>query len=100
MNSQRAPLPAQIGLLPGERPARIKSFLSFKTPDSKASAKSPNEFCVQRALIQRREERTERRYPLSRERISGSGVHRRRVRENVGAEEERLNPNWIQHRDF
>src|SRR5947208_16531025 len=100
MNSQRAPLPVRKRPLPGERPARIKSFFSFKTPDSKASAKSPNEFCVLRALIQRGEERTERRYLLPRERISGSGVRRRRVRENVSAEQERLNPNWIQHGDL
>jgi len=100
MNSQRAPLPVRKRPPPGERPARIKSFFSFKTPDLKASAKSPNEFCVLRALIQRREERTERRYPLPRERISGSGVRRRRVRENVSAEQGRLNPNWIQHGDF
>src|SRR5260370_35708711 len=73
MNSQQAPLPVRKRPLPGERPALIKLFFSFKTPDSKASAKSPNEFCVLRALIQRREERTERRYPLPRERISGSG---------------------------
>src|SRR5947208_12045914 len=97
MNSQRAPLPVRKRPLPGERPARIKSFFSFKTPDSKASAKSPNEFCVLRALIQRGEERTERRYLLPRERISGSGVRRRRVRENVSAEQERLNPRSEEH---
>src|SRR5438045_8423509 len=93
MNSQRASLPVRKRPLPGERPARIKSFFSFKTPDSKTSAKSPNEFCVLRALIQRREERTERRYPLPRERISGSGVRGRRVRENVNAEQEWVSRN-------
>src|SRR5205809_3256173 len=70
MNSQQAPLPVRKRPLQGERPARIKLFFAFKTPDSKASAKSPNEFCVLRALIQRRQERTKRRYPLPQERIS------------------------------
>lgn len=45
-------------------------------------------------------ERTERRYPLARERISGSGVRRRRVRENVRTKKERLNPSRSQCRDL
>src|SRR5258708_19323548 len=96
MNSQQAPLPGRKRPLPGERPARIKLFSSFKTPDSKASAKSPNEFCVLRALIQRREERTERRYPLPRERISGSGVRGRRMLEDACAKKRGLDPNRIE----
>src|SRR5437867_2396273 len=99
MNSQQAPLPVRKRPLPGERPARIKLFVSFKTPDSKASAKSPNEFCVLRALIQRREERTERRCPHEAGGINGSGVRRRRMREDMRAKKERLNPRGAQHRD-
>ena len=45
-------------------------------------------------------ERTERRYPLARERISGSGVHGRRVREDVRAKKERLDPGRSQRRDL
>src|SRR5205823_12204552 len=100
MNSQQAPLPVRKRALPGERPARIKLFFSFKTPDSKVSAKSPNEFCVLRALIQRREERTERRYPLPRERISGSGVRRGRMLKDARRKKWRFDPLWTESRNL
>ena len=45
-------------------------------------------------------ERTERRYPLARERISGSGVRGRRVREDVRAKKERLHPGRAECRDL
>ena len=45
-------------------------------------------------------ERTERRYPLARERISGSGVGRRCVRENVRAKKERLDPGRAEWRNL
>jgi len=100
MNSQRAPLPVRKRSLRGERPARRKSFFSFKTPDSKASAKSPNEFCVLRALIQRREERTERRYPLPRERISGSGGRWGRMLKDARRKKWRFDPLWTESRNL
>src|SRR5438046_5650503 len=92
MNWQPLPLPARKRLLQAESPARLKLFCSFKTPDSKASAKSPNEFCVRRALIQRRKERAKRRYPPQAERINGSGVRWRAVFENTCLEKWRLDP--------
>src|SRR5438046_2351290 len=100
MNSQRAPLPVRKRPLPGTRPPRIKLFFSFKIPDSKASAKSPNEFCVLRALIQRREERAERRYPLPRERISGSGSRWGRVLEDARCKKRRFDPLWTESRNL
>ena len=45
-------------------------------------------------------ERTRRRYPLARERISGSGVGRRCVRENVRAKKERLDPGRAEWRNL
>lgn len=45
-------------------------------------------------------ERTERRYPLARERISGLGVRRRCVRENVRAKKERLDPGARERRNL
>ena len=44
-------------------------------------------------------ERTERRHPLARKRISGSGVRGRRVREDVRAKKERLHPGRSERRD-
>ena len=51
-----------------------------------------------RALIQRRERRTERLCPHEAGRINGSGVRGRRVREDVRVEAEWLNPARREHR--
>jgi len=51
-------------------------------------------------LIQRHKERTERRCPHEAGGINGSGVRRRRVRKDVRAKKERLNPRGAQRRDF
>jgi len=51
-------------------------------------------------LIQRREERTERRCPHDAGGINGSGVRRRRVREDVRTKKERLNPSGAQRQDL
>src|SRR5207247_10067667 len=100
MNWQPLPLPARKRLLQAEPPARLKLFCSSKTPDSKASAKSPSEFCVLHALIQRREERTERRCPHEAVEIKELGVRRRRMREGMRAKNERRNRRGAERRYF
>ena len=57
-------------------------------------------FCVRRTLIQRRDERAKRRCPRDAGRTNGSGVHWRRVREDVRAKKERPDPGRGQRRNL
>src|SRR6266699_2410334 len=98
-----APPPARRRLPTGKSPALPKYFFSSKTPDLETRASTPEQFkpcCVRRALIQRRKERTRRRYPPEAERINASGVRWRRVLENACAKKWRLNPALDQRRNF
>jgi len=56
--------------------------------------------CVRRTLIQRRDERAKRRCPRDAGRTNGSGVHWRRVREDVRAKKERPDPGRGQRRNL
>jgi len=99
MNWKRAALLARKRLPAGKSPALPKQFFSFKTPELKTRASTPEQFkpcCVRRALIQRRKERAKRRYPLQAERINASGVRWRRVLENACAKKRRCNPDRIE----
>src|SRR6266516_3659212 len=103
MNWQLAALLARKRSPAGKSPALPKYFFSFKTPELKTRASTPEQFkpgCVRRALIQRRKERAKRRYPPEAERINASGVRRRRVLENACAKKWRLNPARGQRRNF
>jgi len=51
-------------------------------------------------LIQRRKERTDRRYPHARGTINRSGVHGRRVLEDARAKKWRFDPDWIESRNL
>ena len=102
MSSQSAWIPASKQTI-GEKPrTKSKIFFASKTPDLRARRQSPEHSicCVRRALIQRRKERTERRYPLEAKRINGSGVCRRRVLKNTCAKKRRCNPDRIESRNL
>src|SRR5437867_9634364 len=103
MNWKRAALLARKRLPAGKSPALPKQFFSFKTPELKTRASTPEQFkpcCVRRALIQRRKERAKRRYPPQAERINASGVRGRRVLESACAKKRRLNPTRSQRRNL
>src|SRR5215475_13297848 len=63
MNSQSASIPVSKRTTEEKPRIRSKIFFSFITPDLKARRNRRNEFCVLRALIQRRYERTVPRCP-------------------------------------
>src|SRR5262245_332717 len=91
MNSQSARIPASKRTR-GEKPrTKSKIFFSFITPDLGLGEIAKSN-CVLRALIQQREERTERRCPHEAGRTNGSGACGRSVRKDVRVKEERLNP--------
>src|SRR5213078_390132 len=99
MNWQRAALLARKRSPAGKPPALPKYFFSFKTPDLRTRASTPEQFkpcCVRRALIQRRKERAKRRHPPQAERTNASGVRRRRMLENACAEKRCCNPDRIE----
>src|SRR5438093_3974591 len=103
MNWKREALLARKRLPAGKSPALPKQFFSFKTPELKTRASTPEQFkpcCVRRALIQRRKERAKRRYPLKAERINASGVRGRRMLENECAKERRRNPDRIERQNL
>src|SRR5437773_2093234 len=103
MNWQRAALLARKRSPAGKPPALPKYFFSFKPPDLKTRASTPQQFkpcCVRRALIQRRKERAKRRYPPQAEGTNASGVRWRRVLEKACAKKRRLNPARDQRRNF
>src|SRR5205809_4701515 len=73
MNWQLAALLARKRSPAGKSPALPKFVFSFKAPDLKTRASTPEQLkpcCVRRALIQRRKERAKRRYPPQAERIN------------------------------
>src|SRR5436305_1736708 len=103
MNWQRAALLARKRSPAGKSPALPKYLFSFKTPDLKTRASTPEQFepcCVRRALIQRRKERAKRRYPPQAERTNASGVRGRRMLENACAKKRCCNPDRIESRNL
>lgn len=85
-----------------EKIANTIKMIAFiqRTPDSIDWAKSRPTTLRSAQLIQRREKRTEHRCPLEAGTINGSGVRRRRVREDVRAEKKRLDPNAFSDRSL
>src|SRR5215475_1250196 len=91
MNSQSAWIPASKRTRREKLRTKSKIFFSFITPDLGLGEIAKSN-CVLRALIQQRQERTERRCPHEAGRTNGSGVCGRSVREDVRVKEEWPNP--------